>query len=78
VADAEATRWTRLVLGWIAPASVHSVPMPGGEPSRRYVQLRAAIAAGKSGGKLPPASSSSAFDRLVRTISRGNLKVVKV
>jgi len=76
--DAEATRWARLVLGWVAPTSVPAVPMPAGEPSRRYTQLRAAIAAAASGAAPPASTGSSAFERLVRSIGRGNLKLVNV
>ena len=76
--DAEATRWARLVLGWIAPASVQSVPVPAGEPSLQYAKLRAALAAARSGAALSASTGPSAFERLVRAISRGNLKAVKV
>jgi Ca-activated chloride channel family protein len=74
--DAEATRWARLVLGSIRAASVTSIPVPKGEPSKRYVQLRASLAAAKSGGTPPVVTGRLPFERLVRSIGRGHLKVV--
>ena len=74
--DAEATRWARLILGSIRPASVGSISAPKGEPGKRYAQLRAALAAAKSGGVPPAVTGRSPFDRLVSAIGRGHLKVV--
>jgi hypothetical protein len=76
--DAEATRWARLVLGAIRAASVASIPVPKGEPSKRYVQLRASLAAAKSGATPPVVTGRLPFERLVRSIGRGHLKVVGV
>jgi Ca-activated chloride channel family protein len=76
--DAEATRWARLVVGSIRNASVASIPTPKGEPSKRYVQLRASLAAAKSGGAPPVVAGRQPFERLVRSIGRGHLKVVRV
>jgi Ca-activated chloride channel family protein len=74
--DAEATRWARLVVGSIRAASVASIPAPKGEPSKRYVQLRASLAAAKSGGPPPVVTGRLPFERLVRSIGRRHLKVV--
>jgi Ca-activated chloride channel family protein len=76
--DAEATRWARLVLGAIKAASVASIPVPKGEPSKRYVQLRASLAAAKSGAAPPVVTGRLPFERLVRSIGRRHLKVVGV
>jgi hypothetical protein len=76
--DAEATRWARLVLGWMAPAAVRSIPSPSGEPSKRFAQLRAALAAARSGAAAPGVAGASPFERFVRAIGRGHLKVVRV
>jgi len=75
--DAETTRWARLVLAAIQPALVASMPVPAGEPTAHYTQLRASLAAARSGGKPPKVTGHTSFDRLVRTVGRGNLKVVK-
>ncbi len=76
--DAEATRWARLILGAIQPASVAAIPVPKGEPTKPYAQLRASLAAAKSGGIPPTATGRLPFARLVRAIGRGHLKVVGV
>jgi Ca-activated chloride channel family protein len=76
--DFETTRWARLVLASIRPASVASIPVPAGPPAAEYAQLRTALAAARSGGKPPKVSGQSPFDRLVRVIGRGHLRVVKV
>jgi Ca-activated chloride channel family protein len=75
--DAETTRWARLVLAAIRPALVESMPVPAGEPTVHYTELRASLAAARSGGKPPKVTGHSSFDRLVRTVGRGHLKVVK-
>lgn len=77
-AGAEPTRWAKLVLGMIQPDSVGKTPGPKGEPSVEYVQLRAALAAARSGAKPPDATGRSPFDRLLRALGRGHLKVVRV
>jgi hypothetical protein len=76
--DAEATRWARLVLGSIRAASVTSIPVPKGEPSKRYVQLRSSLASAKSGGTPPVVTGQLPFERLVRSIGRKHLRVVGV
>jgi hypothetical protein len=76
--DAETTRWARFVLGSIQPMSVSSIPVPAGQPAGPYAQLRTALAAARSGGKAPKIAGQSSFERLLRTIGRGNLKVVRV
>jgi hypothetical protein len=76
--DAETTRWARLVLGSIRTASVASIPAPKGEPSKRYVQLRSSLAAAKSGAAPPVVTGRLPFERLVRSIGRGHLRVVRV
>ena len=75
--DAETTRWVRFVLAAIQPKSVASIPAPGGEPSVGYKQLAEGLATVRLGGKPPKVTGHSAFDRLVLTIGRGHLKVVK-
>ena len=74
-ADAEATRWARLVLGRLRPASVVGIAMPAGEPSKEYARLRDAIAAGRSGAKAQRAAGRGPFDRLVATIGLGHLTI---
>ena len=76
--DAEATRWARLVLGAIRPASVASIPVPKGDATKRYMQLRASLAAAKGGGTPPVVTGRLPFERLVRAIGRKHLKVVGV
>jgi Ca-activated chloride channel family protein len=76
--DAEATRWARLILRSIRSASVGSIPMPQGEPTVHYAQLRAGLAAARSGGKPLKIAGRSPFERLVRSIGRGHLKVLRV
>jgi Ca-activated chloride channel family protein len=73
--DAEATRWVRLVLSRLKPASIAGVALPQGEGSKDYVRLRNAIAAAKSGMKAPRADGHGPFDRLVATIGRGKLAI---
>ena len=73
----EATRWALLVLGSIQPASVKSIPVPQGAPSEAYTQLRASLDVAKTKGQPPVVAGTSAFARLVATIGRGNLTVVK-
>jgi len=74
--DAETTRWARLVLSKIQPASVASMPVPAGEPTVNYTQLTASLAAAKSGGTPPKVTGRSSFTRLVRTIGRGHLSLM--
>jgi len=76
VVDADATRWARLVLGSTRPELVASIAVPTGEPTKRYGQLRAGLAAAKSGGSPPVVTGRLPFERLVRAIGRGHLKVV--
>jgi Ca-activated chloride channel family protein len=76
--DSETTRWARLVMGSIRPASVRSMPMPKGEPTAQYAQLRSALAATRSGAQPPNVAGQAPFERLVRTIGRNNLRVLKV
>jgi Ca-activated chloride channel family protein len=76
--DADATRWARLVVGSIRPLAVESIPVPTGEATLHYAQLRAALAAARSGAKPPKVAGQSSFERLVRAIGRGKLKVLKV
>jgi Ca-activated chloride channel family protein len=76
--DVETTRWARFVLGSIQPMSVSSIAVPTGQPALPYAQMRAALAAARSGGKPPKTAGQSSFDRLLRTIGRGNLRVVRV
>ena len=74
VSDPESARWVRLVLGALDPAAAASIPAPGGKASAAYERLRSALA-GARAAKLP--SGRSAFDRLVSSIGRKNLRVVK-
>ena len=73
--DAETTRWARLVLTFIQPESVGSMPLPAGEPTVNYSRLAASLAAARNGTKPPKVTGHSSFDRFVRAIGRGHLKV---
>jgi len=42
------------------------------------MSITASLAAAKTGGKPPKVTGASSFDRLVRTIGRGNLKGIRV
>ena len=76
--DTESARWARLVLGALDPASAASIPAPVGPASAPYERLRIAIAGSRSGAVVKGEPGHSAFDRLVSTIRRKNLKVVRV
>ena len=73
--DAETTRWARLVLTFIQPESVGSMPLPAGEPTVNYSRLAASLDAARNGTKPPKVTGHSSFDRFVRAIGRGHLKV---
>jgi hypothetical protein len=75
--DAESARWVRLVLGALDPAVASSVPAPAGQPSPLYERLRSALAGSRSGAAVTKPTGHGAFDRLVSTIRRKNLKVVR-
>jgi Ca-activated chloride channel family protein len=75
--DAESTRWARLVLSRLSAAAVAGTFVPGGDASPSYARLRKAIAAGRSATPTAAGSGRSPFDRLIASIGRGHLKIVK-
>jgi hypothetical protein len=75
--DAESARWARLVLGALDPAAASSIPAPVGPASPVYERLRSALAGSRSGVAVTKQTGHGAFDRLVSTIRRKNLRVVR-
>ena len=75
--DAESARWARLVLGALDPAAASSIPAPVAPASATYERLRSALAGSRSGAAAKSQPGHGAFDRLVSTIRRKNLKVVR-
>jgi len=73
---AEATRWARLVMGAIRPSSIASIPKPKDDPSGNFAKLTRSLTAGR-GSATALASGRAPFDRLVATVGRGHLKVVR-
>ena len=73
----EAARWSRLVLGALDPAAASAIPAPVEPPSAAYERLRNALAGSRSGAQVKPQPGYGAFDRLVSTIRRKNLRVVR-
>jgi Ca-activated chloride channel family protein len=75
--DPESARWVRLVLGAMDPAAAASIAAPVGNASVTYERLRSALAGSRSGSAAKREPGRAAFDRLVATIGRKNLKVVR-
>lgn len=76
-ANADATRWARLVVGAKRPEAVATAAVPAGPAAAAYRTLRRAIAAARTGAKPPAPSGRTPFDRLIAAIRRGHLKVVR-
>ena len=75
--DPESARWARLVLGALDPAAASSIPAPAVPASATYERLRSALAGSRSGAVAKAQPGHGAFDRLLSTIRRKNLKVVR-
>jgi hypothetical protein len=73
--DAEATRWCLLVAGWIRPDRTPEVVSPPTDPSGAYGRLQVALAAARTGTAVEPPSGRRPFDRLVRAVPAGRLRV---
>jgi len=65
------------VLGALDPAAASSIPAPVAPASATYERLRSALAGSRSGAAAKSQPGHGAFDRLVSTIRRKNLKVVR-
>ena len=76
--DPESARWARLVLRSLDPVAASSIPAPAGTASATNERLRSALAGSRSGVAVTKPTGHGAFDRLVSTIRRKNLKVVRV
>ena len=77
VSDVESALWARLVLRGLDPAAASSIVPPGGTASEAYESLRSALADSRMGAKKKPQPARTPFDRLLVTIGRRNLKVVR-
>jgi Ca-activated chloride channel homolog len=77
VSDAESALWARLVLRGLDPAAASSIVPPGGVASEAYESLRNALVASRTGSAEKPRPARTPFDRLLVTIGRRNLKVVR-
>jgi Ca-activated chloride channel family protein len=73
--DAESTRWCLLVAGWIGPDRVPEVALPPSDPDGAYERLQEALEAVRTGTAIEPPSGRRPFDRLVRAIPAGRLRV---
>ena len=51
------------------------MPLPAGEPTLNYSRLAASLDAARNRTKPPKVTGHSSFDRFVRAIGRGHLKV---
>jgi hypothetical protein len=73
--DAESTRWCLLVAGWIGPDRVPEVALPPSDPDGAYERLQEALEAVRTGTAVETPPGRRPFDRLVRAIPAGRLRV---
>jgi len=75
--DRDDQQWVCFVLSRLSPKNVLTLHPPSGPPTSQVERLENSIFAARNGARVPAIAGRTPFDRLVSTVGRGKLKVVK-